>query len=432
MKKVFICILYLMCLGVGLNAQQYRMKYSANDGRPLSLENVIRLSLENSYDILMIEQDLIIAKQRIQEAKFLYRPQFSINASATGYNLDYPMVLPESIGQRLIMPEGNHRKEDLFYGVGVSAVQYIYGGGRISSTLDLAYAADKETLSRYQSAKNNVIYLAKTAFYEYLYAQQKNDFAQEVLNKAKKISSKTNPNLAQQILISAELSAFQDLAATAQADFSKAKIALLKVLNKELNSDLTFEGSLDYDAIEVDLKKLNLWAMEFRPEVKGAMYKLEMDNIAVKLSLTRRYPDILLGASYDRQGIDNLKQENMQVSLAVKVPFGYNFGTQIRQKRAEQRQTVLRQASIEDTVRTQVLSAYDNLIFWQTQTPRILNTWETIEQQFKDFMKTRSSVKEQFDSLNYYYQAGVKGLEAKKEHLVAIARLENAIGKDLK
>ena len=122
----------------------------------------------------------------------------------------------------------------------------------------------------------------------------------------------------------------------------------------------------------------------------------------------------------------------MQVSLAIKVPFGYNFGTQIRQKRAEQRQTVLRQAAIEDTVRSQVLSAYENLIFWQTQTPKILRTWEIINSQFNNFMKTKSSLKEQFDSLNYYYQAGVNGLEAKKEHLIAIARLENAIGKDLR
>ena len=432
MKKFDIFCFIFILLSINLGAQQYRMRYSANDDRPLSLENVIRLSLENSYDVLMIEQDLVIAKQRIQEARFLYRPQFSINASATGYNLDYPMVLPEAVGQRLLIPNDDHRKENLFYGIGISAVQYIYGGGRISSTVDLALAADKETLSRYQSAKNTVIYSAKSAFYEYLYAQQKQEFAEEVLNAAQQISKKNNLTPSQKILVLGELSYFEDLSAKAQADFSKARIQLLQVLNKELNSKISFEGSLDYEALETDLKKLNLWAMEFRPEVKGAMYKLEMDNIAVKLSLTRRYPDILLGASYDRQGEDNLKQENMQVSLAIKVPFGYNFGTQIRQKRAEQRQTVLRQAAIEDTVRSQVLSAYENLMFWQTQTPKILRTWEIINSQFNSFMKTKSSLKEQFDSLNYYYQAGVKGLEAKKEHLIAIARLENAIGKDLK
>ena len=432
MKKFLSFAILTICLSLNAPAQQYRMKYSANDGRPLSLENVIRLSLENSYDVLLIEQDLVIAQQRIQEAKFLYRPQFSINASVTGYNLDYPMVLPETVGQRLLMPDTNHKKEDLFYAVGISAVQYLYGGGRISSTLDMARAADKETLSRYQTAKNSVIYTAKTAFYEYLYAEQKNKFTQDVLVKAQEISNKKGLSPAQKILVSAEFSAFESNAAKTKAEFEGAKIKLLKILNKELNTDITFEGSLDYEPIETDLVKLNLWAMEFRPEVKGAMYKLEMDNIAVKLSLTRRYPDILLGASYDRQGLDNLKQENMQATLAVKVPFGYNFGTQLRQKRAEQRQTVLRQASIEDAIRTEVLEAYNNLNFWQEQTPQRLKAWEDIDKQFKEFMRTRSSLKETFDSLNYYYQAGIKSLEAQKEHLIAIARLENAIGKDLK
>ncbi len=432
MKKFYCLIFLFFSFSVFTQAQQYRLKYSADEKKPLSLENVIRLSLENSYDLLLIEQDLIIAEQRIKEAKFLYFPRISFNGSATAYNLDYPIILPEMIGQRLIMPDTNHKREDLFYGVGVSAVQYIYGGGRISSTLDLARASNKETQSRYQNAKNTVILAAKKAFYEYLYAQEKDKLAKEVLNKAKKITRQQELSPSQEILVSAEFSSFESLALKAKAELNKAKIDLLKVLNKEFNSEITFEGSLEYNPLEVDLKKLNLWAMEFRPEVKSAMYKLEMDNIAVKLSLTRSYPDILLGASYDRQGTDNLKQENMQLSLAFKLPLGYDYTTQVKQKRAEQRQTVLRQAAIEDTVRLQVLETYNNLNFWQTETPNRIKTWKAIKTQFKDFMKDNYSLKDSFDSLNYYYQAGVKSLEAQKEHLVAIANLENAIGKDLK
>lgn len=432
MKK-FCCLIFLcLCFPILTQAQQYRLKYSPDESKPLSLENVIRLSLENSYDLLLIEQDLIIAQQRIKEAKFLYFPRFSLNGSATAYNLDYPIILPEMIGQRLIMPDTNHKREDLFYGVGITAVQYIYGGGRISSTLDLAHASNKETQSRYQNAKNSVIYEAKKAFYEYLYSQEKNTFAEDVLNQARETARVRELTPAQKILVSAEISSFENQAANAKADLNKAKINMLKVLNKELNSEVTFEGSLEYNPIEVDLKKLNLWAMEFRPELKSAMYKLEMDNIAVKLSMTRSYPDILLGASYDKQGVDNLKQENMQVSLAVKLPLGYDYTTQIKQKRAEQRQTVLRRAAVEDAVRIQVLEAYNNLNFWQTETPLRIKTWETIKTQFKDFIKTNSSLKDTFQSLNYYYQAGIKSLEAQKEHLIAIANLENAVGKDLK
>ena len=432
MKKLCSLIFLFFCLSVFTQAQQYRLKYSTDESRPLTLENVIRLSLENSYDLLLIEQDLIIAEQRIKEAKFLYFPQFSLNGSATAYNLDYPIILPEMIGQRIIVPDTKHKKEDLFYGVGIAAVQYIYGGGRISSTLDLARATNKETQSRYQSARNSAIYSAKSAFYEYLYAQKKSELAEEVLNRARKISKSKELSPAQKILVSAEISSFEGVASKAHADLNKAKIQLLKVMNKEFNSEVSFEGSLDYNPIEVDLKKLNLWAMEFRPEVKSAMYKVEMDNIAVKLSLARSYPDILLGASYDRQGTDSLKQENMQLSLAVKLPLGYDHNTQIKQKRAEQRQTVLRQAAVEDAVRMQVLEAYNNLNFWQTQTPNLIKTWETMKKQFKDFTKTNSTLKESFESLNYYYQTGVKSIEAQKEHLIAIANLENAIGKDLK
>ena len=88
MKKLCYLISLFFCLSVFTQAQQYRLRYSADETKPLSLENVIRLSLENSYDLLLIEQDLIISEQRIQEAKFLYFPQLSLNGSITAYNLD--------------------------------------------------------------------------------------------------------------------------------------------------------------------------------------------------------------------------------------------------------------------------------------------------------------------------------------------------------
>ena len=116
MKKLLCFIFICLCFSAICQAQQYRLKYSTDPNRPLSLENVIRLSLENSYDLLLIEQDLTISQQRIKEAKFLYFPQFSLNGSATAYNLDYPMILPEMIGQRILMSDPNHKKMNYFMG----------------------------------------------------------------------------------------------------------------------------------------------------------------------------------------------------------------------------------------------------------------------------------------------------------------------------
>ena len=297
-----------------------------------------------------------------------------------------------------------------------------------------------------------VIYKSKKAVYNYLFALKKDSLAKQVLEVAKEKSAKKNKTSVEKIIVASEIASFESEVARAEEELKKAKIFLLRTLNKELNESLdgTIEELLagrvdatlnaevsvdtpfDFDPIEVDLNKLILWAMEFRPEVKNAMYKLEMDNIAVKLSLMRRYPDILLGASYDRQGEKNLNDENMQVTLAMRLPLGYDFGTQVKQKRAEQRQTVLRQASIEDSVRTQVLEANNNLMFWQNETPKLINIWDSVNDNVKDFYKGNPSLSDIFVALNYYYKTGIKCIEAKKEHLLAISTLEYAVGKDIR
>ena len=190
MKKVFCFILLSLCFSVFTRAQQYRLKYSANENTPLSLENVIRLSLENSYDLLLIEQDLIISEQRIKEAKFLYLPRISLNAGATAYNLDYPTIIPESLGLRFITQEEGHENKDLFYGAGVSAIQYLYTGGRTSSTVSLAKATLKEALSRYEAVKSQTIFEVKEAFFNSLFLNKKKEFSEEISSKILKILNK--------------------------------------------------------------------------------------------------------------------------------------------------------------------------------------------------------------------------------------------------
>jgi len=160
----------VLCAAV-LPAQRYRIKYSADEKDPISLENAIRLALENNYELLLTEQDVVIAEQRLKEARYLYLPQLSVNAGATVYNADYPMVLPENLGLRFLSPQENgFRTDRLFYGAGVSATQYLYTGGRTSSTVSLANAALKEAMSRYEAVKSSVIYQTKQAFFEFLFS----------------------------------------------------------------------------------------------------------------------------------------------------------------------------------------------------------------------------------------------------------------------
>ncbi|MGN0022594.1 MAG: TolC family protein [Elusimicrobiaceae bacterium] len=430
-KIILLLTVLLFCAGFA-DAQKYRIKYSADDKDPLSLENAIRLALENNYNLLLTEQDVVISEQRLKEAKFLYLPEISFNAAATGYNLDSPIVLPDNLGLRYIAPSRNHNTEDLFYGVGVSATQYLYTGGRTSSTVSMANAGLKEAMSRYEAVKYAVIYQVKEAFFQQLFLQRKEALLKDMVSKAEKYVTGKKYKQWEKVLVQAELAKMNSKLAALKEELSSANLKLINVLNKELNSKVVITGEFDFNPINVDLAKATLWAMEFRPELKSALYKLEMDNISVKLSLARRYPNILLGVGYDRQGEDNLQDENIQATLALKLPFGYDYGTQLKQKRAEQRQSNLKRAAIEDSIRSEVLEAYNNLMFWQKETAVRISTWDSINKELGDLNYDTLSKEEAIKVFNYYYEAGVDYLEGIKEHMLALARLELAVGQDIR
>ena len=116
-----------------------------------------------------------------------------------------------------------------------------------------------------------------------------------------------------------------------------------------------------------------------RPELKAAIYALELDNLAIDLALSRRYPDLILTGSYERLGFDNLDDENKQISLAVRLPLPYNLSTQNAQRKAEQKQSTLRRAAIEDSIRVQVAENYADLVFWQAEAISRQQTWRDVQ-----------------------------------------------------
>ncbi|MDR0952831.1 MAG: TolC family protein [Elusimicrobiota bacterium] len=430
-KLTFICIFALLSSPF-LFAQQYRIKYSTDAKDPMSLENAIRLALENNYELLLTEQDVVIAEQRLKESKMLYLPQISVNAGATAYNLDSPTVLPESFGLRFLEENNDHKNSELFYGVGVLATQYLYTGGRTSSTVSMANAGLKEAMSRYEAVKSSVIYNVKEAFFNYLFLQQKLALIKDAYKRTDAIISKAQLKQWERVMVKAEQSTLKSEINSVNRDLEAARLKLVQTLNKEADSKIFITGDFDYIPVNVDLAKATLWAMEFRPELKSALYKLEMDNIAVKLSLARRYPDIMLGASYDRQGYDDLDDENFQLTLALKLPIGYNYGTQLRQKRAEQRQTVLKRAAIEDTIRLEVTNAFNKLTFWQQEAPARIETWDAINKELNRLDTSTMAKEDIFKTFDYFYKAGVGYLEAIKQHMLAVADLELAVGQDIR
>ena len=429
MKKILL-LLSVFIASLCLQAQSnYGLVFSSLMNDNLTLENAIRLGLENNSEFLTAKEEITIAEQKLSEAKFRYLPQFALQGTATWYKADSPMVLPE-MGVNRFLPATQTLDGHQFYGVGVTATQYLYSGGRISSTLKSARANFKQAQSRYETVKNAVVLDIKTSFVRLLYAQAQAEFTEHLWQQVAKwhISADVWTRVRQQAL----LAQFKNTYRQAQNELAQARLAMLVSLNKELNAPLNISGTLEPVAIQGDLPHFQLWATEFRPELKSAIYALELDSIAIDLALSKRYPDILINASYERLGDKDLDDENRQVSLAVRLPIPYTFSQQITQKKAEQKKSTLRHASIEDDIQVQVAASYEQMIFWQTEAQERREAFTPlsalVQQHLKYASKSGVTV---LEALQDYLRAGQAYLQALQENNLAKARLEWAIGKDL-
>lgn len=432
MKKILMLAALCLLAQAAFAQKEYGLTFSSLVNDNLTLENAIRLGLENNSKFLAAKQEIIIAEQKVTEAKFRYLPQFSLQGTATWYDLDYPMVLPDAVANRFLPGNGYYGDKDQFYGVGITATQYLYSGGRIRSTLRFAQANLKQVQSRYESVKNAVVLDIKKSFAGLLYAQQNAQLTQHVWELAQKwnASSASNSIWAKMRMQNA-LSQLQSAQKQAENDLKKANLAMLVSLNKELNARITIRGDFSPVKTDWDLPHLTLWAMEFRPELKAAIYALETDDIAIDLALSRRYPDVILNASYEKLGANTLEDQNRQISLAVRLPLSYNFSTQVTEKKAQQQKSSLSRAAIEDTIRVQVAENFEQMSFWQQEVLARQTAYREMDALLKQAQRQPKNGAEALEALQAYLQTAQRYLQAVKENLSAKADLEWAIGQDL-
>lgn len=431
-KKIYILCLLLVVVCLPVCAQkEYGLKFSSLINDNLSLENAIRLGLENNSDFLTVRQEVTVAEQKVNEAKFLFLPQIALQGTATWYDLDYPMVLSDEVSNRFLSDHVTSDKHDPFLGVGVTATQYLYSGGRIRNTLKIARANLKQTQSRYETVKNSVVLNIKKSFYNLLFAQKYDDFMQQLCDR---VSTTLHPtgDIWTQMRVQSVWAQLQNKRHEAARQLAQARLDMLVSLNKEINSDFSITGEFAPIHTAWQLPQLYLRAMEYRPELKSAIYALELDSISIDLALSKRYPDVILNASYEQLGNSTLEDTNRQISLAVRLPLPYNFSAQIAQKKAEQKKSALRRAKIEDKIRLEVANSFTELHFWQEEAlaRRVqFNQIDTLWQKAQRSGPVQSLAG--LEALQAYAQTAWDYFHAIRKNLISKAELDWAVGQDL-
>lgn len=356
MRRAVLLALLLPPLAAGARAQG-----EAGGDRTYTLDAAIHAALINNAAVLTTDEDIKIARTRVNEARLLFLPQtgFQLNASKFRANRDF--VLSPEFGNLLLTPS----TKESFYAGRAFGYFPLYTGGRNVQTVRLAKAALRQAETAHQASRMEIRYKAKAAFHRLRAAERLVDAARARLEQARRVLKRAGSGWG---ALEAR-SAFQLLRSRslgAERALEDARLEFLKILNLELDTPIALVGAYETPELPFALSEAVAWAMELRPELRESLYRTTIDNIGVDLALSRRHPEVLAGGSYEFSGTDfPLRDTNWNMTVAVNFPLSFHFYPEIGRRRALRRQGQLRRAELQDNVRLEVRRAYEDYVFWR-------------------------------------------------------------------
>lgn len=403
------------------------------NGESLTLDDAVAIAVRNSPAALAAEQDIIIAKQRLREARFMALPQITLSGTLSRASLEYPALLGPELGDRYV----DSRVGDSFYTLRAQALQPLYTGGKNTNTLKLAKTSHNQAKVNFEAVKADAALAAKKAFYSLLYQRRLKEASTHWLSRARELDASLRKDAFEALEAAMLLSAISDSARQAGSGAEAALTDLLKTLNREPGYQVEAVGSLVPLPVKTGASSSLVTAMEARSELKSELYKAQMDDIAVNMAMIRRYPTIYLGASYDVNAYkfssladDSERANNWLASIAIHFPLSYDIWTQVQQRKAQQRQGELKRAELQDNVRFEILSAHREAVSWQDEAEKLGAEVSRMKDSYEAASRSARPSMAALRALCALCELEKKSLDAVYNQLLARIRLEWAQGRD--
>lgn len=336
MKKYFILLLLFAVSPV----------FAQGVERVLTLNECTQLALNINQDILIANEAVAYAEQRVNEAKSLYFPKLDLNFNISRFSNDVETLINSHyLPATILLPYGSR---DYFYSTKLALWQPIYNGGKTMATNKLAKINYEKAKTNAEIQKNEVVANVKAQFYKNIALKEKIKIYKDYLSK------KHDATLQNQLDI-------------LEHEYELETWELLSLIGLELDTVIDIEGAIDVEKLDLNLQQCILWAYQFRPEIKTTQYQESMDNIGVNLITMEKLPTIMLGAAYDWLGDDEENWErDWYVTLNINLPLfeGGAVFSRLKQKKIQARQASIERAKIEDKIKLEVRKAFSEYNFW--------------------------------------------------------------------
>lgn len=411
----------------------------AQQTRPLSLQEAIKLSIDNSKNLKVSQAKIDQATAELSEAKLRQLPDLKISGSYLRVN--QPNIdMKAKIGGGS-QGEGSSASEikvdQVAYGMATASLP-LFSGLRIRNGIESAKYLKKAAELDAQQNKDEVVQNTVAAYYNLYKAQAALGLVEENLKQARQ-RVKDFSNLEQNGLM-----ARNDLL-KAQLQESNVELALVDAehnrdianFNMDLMLGLNEQTVLQLDASGLGktykIESLQAWedrALNNRSDYKALQQRQMASQSGIKAAKGEYFPSLALSGGYVAADIPNFltvtNAVNVGVGLSYNIASLYKNGAKVKQAKAQEQQLHWSAMQLNDGIRMEIHQAYQNYL---ESVKKIEVYRKAVEQAKENYRITKNKYDNALVTTTDLLDADVAQLQADINYEYARADAEVAINK---
>ena len=328
--------------------------------KTITLEESIKITLQNSLDIQVSDQEIQKSEVMINQAKTGGYP--NVNASAYYTRMD-PVQSFDIGGEKTAELESNNQVE-----AKLTFNYTLYDGSKTTNQVDQATMVSEATRSDREETRQNVIYKAIDSYYSVLRAYKLLDVAHDSLSTTKEQYGISEAYYEEGLVAKSDvLSAKAQLAnvelgvISAESNVALKKAALNDTMTIPLKEEFELIDNLVYKPFPVDTDYSTYLACANRGEAKKIMYLIKAAEAQIEVAKSDRKPTVTFNLdyiAYSSTFMNPSNSTNATVSASIPIFDGGLTTCKIDEAEITLAQAKINLEQLKKTLALQVTQAY--------------------------------------------------------------------------
>lgn len=333
----------------------------------------------------------------------------------------------------------------------LTAQQLLWSGGKVSSALHAARAANESAHFSERESASDVTFQVRQSYYDAVYARRLVEIAESALDQARAHLAQVSAgrragSRSEYELLRAEVDAAnqEPPVVAAKNGYDVALLSLKRLIQVPLDRPIALATSLASPDSTVPVVTDLSTSVDGRPAVSAANLEVEARRNAMNVYRGQRWPDLYAATTLSHQAFPSeivprrdLFLRNWDVSLRLELPIftGLRTEGQVAQARGEYEAARANRDALRDGAAVEAAQAKAELeralsaLLARRETVRqAQRAWELARVRFTNGMSTQVEVS---DARLQLQTSEVNEVQAMRDYLVAIAQLERAVGHPL-